>query len=108
MSLVLIETLGKQHQDEGSGGGAECFGTMALSFFTVFRCVVTGECSDAHGRPLFHLIALKYGWPYALFYCVCMMFMTFGLFNVIVSIFIENVLAAAKSNAQLLKRQRLR
>eukprot|EP00443_Scrippsiella_acuminata_P032360 CAMPEP_0115282756 /NCGR_PEP_ID=MMETSP0270-20121206/60013_1 /TAXON_ID=71861 /ORGANISM="Scrippsiella trochoidea, Strain CCMP3099" /LENGTH=185 /DNA_ID=CAMNT_0002699625 /DNA_START=69 /DNA_END=626 /DNA_ORIENTATION=+ len=36
------------------------------------------------------------------------MFMTFGLFNVIVAIFVENVLAAAKTNDQLVKKHRLR
>merc|ERR1719433_1176027 len=76
--------------------------------FTVFRCIVTGECTDTKGRPMFSLIVNAYGWGYGIIYCAVEVFMTFGLFNVIVAIFVENVLAGAKTNDQLMRRQRLR
>lgn len=105
VSLFFRETLGTQ---QANGKGAEMFATVPLSAFTIFRCVVGADCTDREGWPLFPQIASEYGWGYALFYCGVEILMNFGLFNVIVAIFIENVLAGAKTNDQLLKRQRLR
>lgn len=105
VALIFRETLGPL---KDSGFGAEAFATVPLSFFTVFRCVVSGECTEKNGRPIFVWVSTKYGWGFAFMYCVLQLFMTFGLFNVIVAIFVENVVAAAKFNDQLVKRQRLR
>lgn len=105
VSLFFRETLGHY---ESTMNGAEAFRTMPMAFFTVFRCMVVGECTDERGRPIFTLVVEQYGWSYGLVYCVVQVFMTFGLFNVIVAIFVENVLAGAKTNDQLMRRQRLR
>jgi len=105
LSIVFRETLGI-HRDEGYG--AECFSTVPEAFYTVLRCVLASECTDHEGKPIFALVADHYGWGYAFIYCIVEMLMTFGLFNVIIAIFIENVLAGAKANDQLLKRHRLR
>lgn len=105
VALVFRETLGPLHLQ---ANGAEAFRTVPLSLFTIFRCVVAGECTDHQGRPIFSLIVDYYGWGYGAVYCAMEVFMTFGLFNVIVAIFVENVLAGAKTNDQLMRRQRLR
>jgi len=83
------------------------FDTLAMSMFTCFRCLVSGECADTKGRPIFLLVTEAYGWFYGLLYAVICVWMTFGLFNVIVAIFVENTLANAKSNDVLRKRNRL-
>jgi len=109
VGLVLRETLGNHFTEAGNlEGGAENFRTLPQSIFTTYRCLVAGDCSDTSGRPIFYLVVERYGWVFALIYCATTLFMTFGLFNVIISIFIENVLAAAKANSRILKRQRLR
>merc|ERR1711920_11789 len=66
-----------------------------------------GDCTTYDGRPVFVLVSTHYGWVYGLLYCVVSLFMTFGLFNVIVAIYIENTMAAAKFNDEHQKRQRL-
>mmetsp|Transcript_82520 Transcript_82520/g.231429 ORF Transcript_82520/g.231429 Transcript_82520/m.231429 type:complete len:665 (+) Transcript_82520:100-2094(+) len=104
-ALVFRETLGPL---ASHGNGAENFATVGDSFFTVYRCFVAGECTDAQGRPIFALVTRHYGWVHGLIYCAVLIFMSFGLFNVIVAIFVENVLAGAKTNDQIMKRQRLR
>jgi len=104
-SIALRETLGQRFQE---GRGAESFANVPLAFFTLFRCTVGNECTDHSGRPIFALAAERYGWGYGFFFSLVQVFMTFGLFNVIVAIFIENVLAGAKTNEQVMKRQRLR
>lgn len=119
VSLLFRETLGRvEIPAPATNGiatgppvdlhGAEAFRSVGLSLFTIFRCVVVGECTDMDGRPIFSLVVDEYGWGYGLVYCVVEVFMTFGLFNVIVAIFVENVLAGAKTNDQLTRRQRLR
>jgi len=100
VSLIFRETLGTE--------GQELFDSVPLSFFTVFRCIVAGECTDRSGRPIFAIVADAHGWGYACVYCIIRIFFTFGLFNVIVAIFVENVVAGAKTNALLMKRTRLR
>jgi len=104
-ALAFRETLGHMASE---GHGAENFSTVGLSFFTVYRCFVAGECTDTQGRPIFALVSKHYGWYHGFAYCAVLIFMSFGLFNVIVAIFVENVLAGAKTNDQIMKRQRLR
>lgn len=105
VALLLRETLG-EFQEKGQG--AEQFASVPTSFFTVFRCVVAGECTEAAGRPIFLSVTSTYGWGYGVLYCCTMVFMTFGLFNVIVAIFVENVIAGAKFNEHIKKQTRLR
>jgi len=107
MSLVLRETLDYNSPD-GELMEAEYFGTVPLAFFSVFRCIVIGECADKSGRPLFVLVTQSNGWPYALLYCSMAVFMSFGLFNVIVAMFVENVVRAAKAKQVAQRRERLR
>merc|ERR1711920_415871 len=96
-SLVFRETLGNTNDDVSD----LFFGSVPMCFFTLFRCVVVGECTDNNGRPLFYYIIRFYGWTgwmYAFFYCALVFLMFFGIFNVVVAIYVENVVAAAKSN----------
>jgi len=106
--VVAIFYKGMLSPFAAKGQGAELFVDVPTSFFTLFRCIVSTECSDLSGRPIFALVSRAYGWGYGLFFCVVQLLMAFGLFNVIVAIFIENVLAGARTNDQLMKRERLR
>lgn len=102
LALFMRETVGEE-----DGEAAEPFSSLRLSMFTVFRCVVSGDCSDASGRPVFLLITRAYGWHNAVIYCMTMLLMTFGLFNVIIALYVENTVAAAKHNDVLQRRTRL-
>lgn len=108
VALILRETLGEIEYSLREDRGAEQFGTVGESFFTVFRCVIAGECTEAQGRPIFLHVTKNFGWGYGALYCCTMVFMTFGLFNVIVAIFVENVIAGAKFNEHIKKQSRLR
>lgn len=105
VALILRETLGNEVGDEN---GAASFSSLPKAFFTLYRCVVVGDCADETGRPIFVLASAEYGWAYAALYAATFLFMTFGLFNVIVAIYVENTLAAAKSNELKIKEGRLR
>jgi len=101
MALLLRESLGGE-----VGEGAEAFQTVLTSSFTVFRCLVAAECTTSEGKPIFVLVSSQYGWMLAMFYCLVTVLMTFGLYNVIMAIYVENIVAAAKYNDLHQKRQR--
>lgn len=67
----------------------ELFGTVPRSMFTVFRCFTDG-CTDLTGAPLMTRVWETYGLPAILAYTVMVIFVTFGLFNLIAAIFVEN------------------
>jgi hypothetical protein len=107
VALILRETLGAEEKLSPSRS-AENFSSLPKAFFTVYRCVVAGDCSERNGRPVFVLVSEEYGWMYGAIYALTLLFMTFGLFNVIGALFVENTLAAAKQNELKLKEGRLR
>mmetsp|Transcript_51600 Transcript_51600/g.122787 ORF Transcript_51600/g.122787 Transcript_51600/m.122787 type:complete len:738 (+) Transcript_51600:39-2252(+) len=104
VSLFFHELL-REHSNEGLG--AEEFETLALSIFNIFRCIIANECANPDGKPIFSRVVSNYGWGYGLVYCFTVTFMTFGLFNVIVAIYVENIVTAAKLTARRSKRKRL-
>jgi hypothetical protein len=104
-ALFLTETLGSKKVPKGQAGWE--FGNMQRSMFTAFRCLVAGDCASMNGTPLFAHVIEEQGWFFGFFYCCCSVMMTFGLFNVIVSIYVENVIANAKHNDDLQRKRRL-
>lgn len=105
VALILRDTVGRLSLE--ASDPAYNFSSLALSMFTIFRCVVSGDCTNMNGEPIIFLITEKYGWWYGVMYCILMLLMTFGLFNVIVALYVENTVAAAKHNDVLQLRQRL-
>jgi len=107
--LAAIGATGGLCRDTRSAAeaAAAAFKTLPWSFFSVFRCVVGQDCSSEDGKPIFLLVTKAYGWGYGLVYCVTMLLMTFGLFNVIVAIYVENTVAAAKVQEMTAKQSRL-
>jgi len=63
--------------------------------FTVFRCM-TGECSTKGGQSLPVHLSAGFGLRFDITYCVGMVILIFGLFNVITAIFVESTLAGLK------------
>merc|ERR1740121_1932509 len=68
------------------------FQNVMTSMFTVYRCL-TSDCTTATGEPLTALLQKAYGWPFVLCYLVFSIFVTFGIFNIIVAIYIESTLS---------------
>lgn len=104
VSLLMHESLAGLAE---AGNGADAFSSLTRSWFTMFRCTIAGDCSNSEGRPIFLLVTDKFGWIYGVVFCASTSVMTFGLFNVVAAIFVENTLAAAKFNSIMQKRQRL-
>lgn len=83
------------------------FGSVLASMFTVYRCFM-GECITEGGAPIVALLAKSKGWPFILCYLGFSVFVQFGLFNLIVAIYIESTLTAARINEEKEQAQRHR
>jgi len=81
------------------------FSTVIRSMFTVFRCLI-GDCNFPDGRPLAPTLMAQYGWIFTIGYIIVICFVLFGVFNLVMAIFVENTLESARVNQ--LKRQQAR
>merc|ERR1719313_2583652 len=75
----------------------ELFATVPRSMFTGFRCF-TGDCTSSRGHSLPQLLVDAYGAGFAVSYMVCVLIVTFGLFNLIMAIYVERTVRAAKES----------
>jgi len=73
--------------------------TMPAAMFTVFRCLTDG-CAAYDGTPLQERIRDEYGAPFLIAYILVFMFVTFGVFNLIMAIFIDNVVTGSVARKQ--------
>eukprot|EP00439_Symbiodinium_sp_Y106_P086151 s312_g31.t1 len=73
------------------------FRTLPDSMFTCFRCF-TGECVDEYGKPLTHMLAQEYGHIFVFSYVFSYMLVAMGIFNVILAVYVDITMKAAKEN----------
>eukprot|EP00930_Biecheleria_cincta_P036760 TRINITY_DN25191_c0_g1_i1.p1 TRINITY_DN25191_c0_g1~~TRINITY_DN25191_c0_g1_i1.p1 ORF type:complete len:730 (-),score=126.94 TRINITY_DN25191_c0_g1_i1:128-2287(-) len=66
------------------------FKTMTASMATLFRCFTEG-CATYEGAPLTEKLRHTYGEPIYIFYSLAYIFVTVGVFNLIMALFIDNV-----------------
>lgn len=77
--------------------GEEFFGSVWSSMFTGFRCVL-GDCTTKGGQSLTTHLSHGYGFYFDISYCVGMVVVIFGLFNIITAIFVESTISGLKYN----------
>lgn len=75
------------------------FQTVPASMFTIFRCFTDG-CSAYNGTPLQEQVREEHGAIFILFYVLTIMLVTFGLFNLIMALFIENIMDSGRKRRQ--------
>lgn len=79
------------------------FATVFQSWLTMFRCFTEG-CADYDGRPLQERIRMSHGSSGVMFvisYILVFLFITIGIFNLIMAVFIDSV-----NDGSLKKKQR--
>lgn len=80
--------------------GGLMFRSVPRAMMTVFQCMLSDACESPSGTPLvWHLWDSK-GVVLVTGYVVVYIFVTFGLFNLILAIFVENTMAAAHNSEQ--------
>jgi hypothetical protein len=67
---------------------------------------MVGDCNSPDGTPIAPLLGDIYGFTFTAFYVMVMCFVIFGVFNLVMAIFVENTLEAARVNNR--KRQMAR
>eukprot|EP00927_Polykrikos_kofoidii_P038333 TRINITY_DN3266_c0_g3_i1.p1 TRINITY_DN3266_c0_g3~~TRINITY_DN3266_c0_g3_i1.p1 ORF type:complete len:800 (+),score=118.95 TRINITY_DN3266_c0_g3_i1:86-2401(+) len=82
---------------------ASLFKTVPCAMFTVFRCL-TGDCSSVDGTPLSVHLYRMYGGYFLVSYWAVSIFVTFGLFNLVMAIFVDSVMEAAQQKRENLQR----
>jgi len=104
MSLVLTQFIGHVEEDQYM---KELFETVPRSMLTVFRCVI-GDCNYSNGTPAVLDLVDRYGMLWIPMYVTVMLIITFGLFNLIMAIFVDNALTDAKRQERAEKLRRLK
>lgn len=93
-------TIGSHYDDmsfDGENTLVPYFRTIPDAMFTAFRCF-TGECTTYAGEPIHYLLALEFGYPFMFLYVGCYMLVTMGIFNVILAVYVDITMKAAKEN----------
>jgi hypothetical protein len=86
--------------------GEEFFHNVAISMFTVFRCLI-GDCSTTQGQSLVVHLAKGYGWRFYVVYFVGMTTVIFGVFNIITAMIIDGTFKGLGSYHEKERRARL-
>jgi len=82
------------------GNSFEEFNSVPAAMFTTFRCFTDG-CSDYQGRPLQEQVRMKFGGGIFMFaYILLFFFVTIGIFNLIMAVFIDNVTEGSTKKRQ--------
>ncbi|CAJ1346804.1 unnamed protein product [Effrenium voratum] len=81
------------------GEDEEEFGSLVAAMFTLFRCFTDG-CAAYDGTPLQERLRKKYGMVFFMGYILVFMLVTVGIFNLIMAIFIDNVMTSQLERKQ--------
>eukprot|EP00930_Biecheleria_cincta_P024312 TRINITY_DN17405_c0_g1_i2.p1 TRINITY_DN17405_c0_g1~~TRINITY_DN17405_c0_g1_i2.p1 ORF type:complete len:590 (-),score=103.22 TRINITY_DN17405_c0_g1_i2:345-1853(-) len=69
------------------------FSTVPNAMFTLFRCYTDG-CAAYDGTPLPERVRGKFGDLFMIIYVLVFLFVTVGIFNLIMAVFIDNVVSS--------------
>lgn len=95
LAICVTQTFGAE-ESAVVAGQPMLFSTLPRSMFTVFRCLMVGDCSAIDGTPVSMQLIEGYGWPYALVYCTACVLMNYGLGSLITALVVDSTLQSAK------------
>ena len=84
--------------------GEAYFGSVPQAMFTMFRCMI-GDCTTEPGGSLAVYMSAGFGIKFYIIYCVGMIAITFGLFNIITAVFVDSTILGLKQVAARRKLQ---
>eukprot|EP00435_Cladocopium_sp_Y103_P071037 s12_g36.t1 len=87
-------TLGRDERTQELGLQTH-FENIPKSMFTAFRCF-SGECFADSGVPIASVLSTNLGWGFVLCYVVSYMLVSMGIFNVILAVYVDITMRAAK------------
>jgi len=103
-------TLGRDVRTENLGLQKH-FENIPQSMFTAFRCF-SGECFADSGVPIASVLASEMGFSFVICYVLSFMLVSMGIFNVILAVYVDITMRAAKeteiSTAEQYSRESIR
>merc|ERR1719271_348064 len=97
LGIVLRKTMGESDMNHYTIN--DSFESVPRSMFTLFRCFTDG-CTAYDGTPLQVHLFNYYGAFFMIPYMLVFLFVTMGIFNLIMAIFIDNVMEASVHRKQ--------
>lgn len=97
MAMFVRKTIGKDEEIEGVY--ANSLSSVPWAMFTLFRCFTDG-CAANDGTPLQVHLFERYGAIFMVTYMLIFLFITIGLFNLIMAIFVDNVMQQTNQTKQ--------
>jgi len=95
-------TIGSSKSDH-----AAYFISIPTAMFTAFRCY-TGECVTDEGYSITSKLGFDFGLPFIFGYVISYMLVTLGIFNVILAVYVDITMKAAKENEAITAEQHSR
>ncbi|CAE7337534.1 unnamed protein product [Symbiodinium necroappetens] len=78
-------------------GMEDLFYNIPWSMFTAFRCFI-GDCNTMTGEPIMLVLAEQFGVVFVFGYVCSYMLVAMGIFNVILAVYVDITMRAAKEN----------
>lgn len=72
------------------------FSDVPRSMFTVFRCLMVGDCAALDGSPIALHMSESAGWPFVVTYSVACVLMNYGIGSLITALVVDSTINAAK------------
>jgi len=91
VGIFMRKTVGDAEHPDHEYARHRSFETVPVAMFTLFRCFTDG-CTAYDGTPLQTHLYEYYGLPFMFGYMLMYLFVTIGIFNLIMAIFIDNVM----------------
>jgi len=99
LGVFVQSTLGNVEQGNKF---SDNFRSVPWAMFTLFICF-TGGCSASDGTPLQVHLAEEFGLVFMVVYIVVFLFVTIGIFNLMLGLFIDNVFTASRRRSQMFR-----
>merc|ERR1712157_567855 len=84
--------------------GNRLFNDILWSMFMIFR-IFMGDTALKDGTPIDIVLFERYGLQFGVPYACTMLFIFFGIFNLITAIFVENVMESARAKRQMARQE---
>jgi len=88
-------------------GLATHFENIPASMFTAFRCF-SGECFAESGQPIAAVLAHSHGLSFVISYTASYIFVSLGIYNVILAVYVDITMRAAKESEAVTAEQHSR
>lgn len=88
-------------------GLAAHFENIPASMFTAFRCF-SGECFAESGQPIAAVLAHSHGTAFVMCYTASYIFVSLGIYNVILAVYVDITMRAAKESEAVTAEQHSR